>query len=90
VDAAGTVRLDKHRYYIRRSLRGRYVLLQIDAANGQVQVLVNEEVIKTMPLKDLHQQPMPFADYLALIRTEAVSQWRHYLHTARRYVQFVA
>jgi len=28
VDAAGTVKMDKHRYYIRRNLKGRYVLLQ--------------------------------------------------------------
>lgn len=89
VDAAGTIRLDKHRYYIRRDLRGRYVLLQIDAPNRQVLVLLNNELIKTMPLKGLHHQPLPFADYLNLIQTEAISQWRRYLHTAKRYVRFV-
>ena len=90
VDAAGTVRLAKQRYYIQRALKGRYVLLQIDASNGQVQVLLHDQIIKTMPLKDLHQQPLPFADYLALIKAEAISDWRRYLHSARRYIQFVA
>jgi len=90
VDAAGTVRLDKQRYYIQRALKGRYVLLQIDAPTGQVQVLLHDQIIKTMPLKDLQQQLLPFADYLALIKREAISDWRRYLHAARRYVQLVA
>jgi hypothetical protein len=89
VAANGTVRLDKHRYYIRRELRGRYVLLQIDAPNRQLQVLLNHEVIKTIPLKGLYQQPLPWPDYLRLIRAEAVSQWRRYLQRAKRYVRFV-
>lgn len=89
VAANGTVRLDKHRYYIRRELRGRYVLLQIDAPNHQLQVLLNNEVIKTIPLKGLYQQPLPWPDYLRLIRAEAVSQWRRYLQRAKRYVRFV-
>lgn len=89
VDAAGTVRLDKHRYYISRDLHGQTVLLQIDAPQRQIQVLVNGEVVKTRPLKDLPQPAMSFADYLTFIRAEAVSQWRHYLQTARRYVRFV-
>jgi len=89
IDASGTVRLDKHRYYISRDLHGHTVLLQIDAPERQLQVLVNGEVIKTMPLKGLPQQPMPLADYVSLMRVEAVSQWRHYLQTARRYVRLM-
>jgi transposase InsO family protein len=89
IDAAGTIRLGKDRYYISRERHKRTVLLQIDAPQRQLHVLVDGEVIKTMPLKGLTQQPLPFDDYVRLIQAEAVSQWRHYLHTARRYVRFV-
>lgn len=89
VNAAGAVKLAKHHYYIRRELKGRTVLLQIDAPNRQLEVLVGDELIKTIPLKGLHQQPMPFAAYLSLIQTEAVSEWRRYLQRTKRYVRFV-
>jgi hypothetical protein len=89
VDAAGTIRLDKHRYYISRDRHKQTVLLQIDASQRQVNVLVEGEVIKTLPLKGLTQQPLPFDDYVRLIQAEAVSQWRLYLQTARRYVRLV-
>lgn len=89
VMATGTVKLDKHHYYIRRDLKGRTVLLQIDAPNHQLQVLLGDEVIKTIPLKGLHQQLMPFDQYLALIQAEAVSEWRRYLQRTKRYVRFV-
>ena len=89
IDAAGTVRLDKERYYISRERHKQTVLLQIDAPQRQLNVLVDGEVIKTLPLKGLTQQPLPFDDYVNLIQAEAVSQWRHYVQTARRYVRLV-
>jgi hypothetical protein len=90
VDAAGTIRLDKHRYYIGQDRHKQTVLLQMDAPQRQVNVLVEGEVIKTLPLKGLTEQPMSFDQYVSLIQAEAVSQWRHYLQTARRYVRLVA
>jgi hypothetical protein len=89
VDAAGTIRLDKDRYYIGRERHKQTVLLKIEAPQRQINVLVEGEVIKTMPLKGLTQQPMPFDDYVNLIQTEAISQWRHYVQKARRYVRLV-
>lgn len=89
VSSAGTVKLGKYHYYLQRDLKGRTVLLQLDAANRQVQVWLDEKVIKTIPLKGLHPQPLPFSEYLALIQAEAVSEWRHYLQHAKRYVRFV-
>ena len=81
--------MDKHHYYIRRELKGRTVLLQIDAPNRQLEVLLGDELIKTIPLKGLHQQLMPFEAYLSLIRVEAISEWRLYLQRTKRYVRFV-
>ena len=89
IDANGTVRLDKHRYYIQRDLRGRYVNLQIDAAQRQILVLFNDTLLKAIPLKGLQQQQLPFDKFLAHIRAEAVSQWRQYLLRSRRYTRWL-
>jgi transposase len=89
IDANGTVRLDKHRYYIRRDLRGRYVNLQIDAAQRQILVLLNDTLLKAIPLKGLQQQELPFDKFLSHIRAEAVSQWRQYLQRSKRYTRWL-
>ena len=88
-DANGTAHLNKHRYYIQRGLKKRTVLLQIDATNRQFQVLLGEKLFKTIPIKGLHGDPMSFARYVQLIKAEAVSEWRRYLHQAKRYVRFL-
>jgi hypothetical protein len=90
VDANGTVKVGKHRYYIQRGLKKRTILMQIDAANRQFRLsLGKEEPFKTIPIKGLHDGPMPFERYLQLIKAEAVSEWRRYLHRTKRYVRFL-
>jgi hypothetical protein len=89
VAANGTVKLDKHGYYIRRDLKGRTVLLQIDAPQRQLHVLLGDKPLKTIPLKGLHHQLLSFEQYLTLIRTEAISEWRRYLQRTKRYIRFV-
>jgi hypothetical protein len=89
VDAAGTLHLDKHRYYIGRNRHKQTVVLQIDAPQRQVNARVDGQMIKTFPLKDLDQPLMSFEAYLTLIRAEAVSQRRQYVAKARRYVRLV-
>jgi transposase InsO family protein len=90
VNADGTVQLGKQRYYIQRKLHKQAVSLKIDAANRQIQVLLEDELIKSMPLKGLHDGPMPFERYVALIKAEAVSEWRRYKQKARYYLRLVA
>ncbi len=90
INANGSVKLDKQFYYVRRALKGHYVSLQIEAQSRQIQVFFEGQIIKSMPLKGLQSGLMAWADYLALIKAQAVSQWRTYLASARRYVQFVA
>lgn len=89
VNANGSVQLDKDRYYIRPDLHKQWVWLQIDAPNRQLHVLLDGKIIKTIPIKGLLDQPLPFNTYLKLIKQQAVSQWRLYLQSARRYVQIV-
>jgi len=53
VNASGGVKLDKHYYYVRSSLKKRSVVLQIAAEERSLKVLYNDEEIKTIPLKGL-------------------------------------
>jgi len=88
VNASGVISLNNQRYYIQRQLKGRTVLLQINAQQQAFQVILPDQAqpLKTIPLKDLYQTRLPFTDYLALLQQEAISQWRLYLRTHPRYV----
>ena len=90
VRADGTVQLGKHRYYIQRPLHKHYVSLKIDAPHRQIDVLLDGQLIKSIPLKGLHDGPMPWERYLALIKAEAVSEWRLYKRQAKYYIRLTA
>jgi hypothetical protein len=76
VRSNGTVSVDKHDYYVARSLKGRYVVLRMDAHDRQFVVELDRQPIKTMPIKSLYDQELDFADYVELIREEAISERR--------------
>ena len=86
VNAAGTVQLDKHKYYIGRAYHGRSVILQVDAANKQFKVELANQPLKTISLKGLEHRQMTFEEYLDFICKQAVSAWRLYMRKQRQYV----
>jgi hypothetical protein len=86
VNAAGSVQVDKHKYYIGRAYRGRSVVLQVDAANRQFNVELANKPLKTIPLKGLEDRLMSFDEYLEFICKQAVSAWRLYLRKRRVYL----
>ena len=86
VNPAGSVQVDKHKYYIGRAYQGRTVVLQVDAANKQFKVELANQPLKTLPMKGLEHGLMPFDDYLEFICKQAVSAWRLYLRKQRQYV----
>jgi hypothetical protein len=86
VNPAGTVQVDKHKYYIGRAYQGRLVILQLEAANQQFKVELANEPLKTIPIKGLEQRLMAFEAYLDFICKQAVSAWRLYLHNQRHYL----
>jgi transposase InsO family protein len=90
VNHAGSVKVDKHAYYIGRAHRGRYVVLKVDAAQQQFLVELAGELIKTIPLKGLQNQLMPFEQYLDFICQQAVSNWRLYLRKRLQYLPLAA
>jgi hypothetical protein len=89
VNAAGTVQVDKHKYYIGRAYRGRQVVLQVDAAGQQFKVELANKPLKTIPIKGLEHRQMSFDHYLDFICQQAVSAWRLWLCKHRTYVPLV-
>ncbi len=86
VNAAGTVQIDKQKYYVGRAFRGRLVLLRVDALNKKFVVELNDEVIKTIPIKGLFHGDLSFPDYLDFICKQAVSNWRLYIRKHPHYL----
>jgi len=84
VTSAGTISIDKDRYYIGRAHQGRYVVVQMVATDREFVVQFRGQVIKRLPIKGLYDEQLSFEQYLALIRAEAVSEWRRYLAKATR------
>jgi hypothetical protein len=66
VSPAGTVQVDKHKYYIGRAYRGQTAVLQVDATNKQFNVDLANKPLKTIPIKGLEHSQMPFAEYIDL------------------------
>jgi hypothetical protein len=71
VRSNGTVSVDEVSYYIGSGLAGQYVTLQVDAAARAFVVEAGERVVTCLPIKGLGQAPLPYADYLAQMRSEA-------------------
>lgn len=86
VNAAGSVQVDKQKYYIGQAYRGRMVVLQVDALNQQFKVELVNTLLKTVPIKELEQHSMSFERYLDFICQQAVSAWRLYLRKQPRYL----
>ena len=76
VDSAGTIAVDRFDYYVGRALRGRTVLITVDAAAKQLTVELDGKRIKQLTVKGLYQQSIAFVEYADLIIREARSEAR--------------
>ena len=72
----GTIRVANQRYYIRRTLRGHHVAVQVDAPTGQFIIRHGGRLLKHVPIRGLHRRPMAFDDYLTLLCREARQEAR--------------
>jgi hypothetical protein len=84
VTSTGRIQIDKHHYYIRRDLVGRYVVCKLDAKRRVFDVILDNQLIKTMPIKGLYNEVLPFGDYLDLMLKEAESEWRRLAYKRSR------
>ena len=70
----GTVTVDRVSYYVDQAWAGKYVSLQLDAAQRVFVVEYREQAIKQVPLKQLVGEQLSLEVYLELITVEARTQ----------------
>jgi transposase InsO family protein len=76
-----SVRVDLKSYYVGRALAGQHVALHLSAAKRALLVVHAQQVIKTLPLKDLSGQALRFEAFVQLMMGQARSERR--LRTAQ-------
>lgn len=84
ISSSGSVRIGGNSYYISRQLRGQFVSLQVDAPSRTFVVWHEIDCVKQLDIKGLVGMPLDFDEYLAHIKSEAVSSYRRYLYRSRR------
>lgn len=85
VAQGGTVKVDKHCYYLHRDLCGQRIVLQVDAKAREFVVKQGQKTLKRLPIKGLHGGILPFDEYLLWIQKEAISEWRRWQQKRVRY-----
>ncbi len=76
VNRHGQVSVDLKPYYVSARLAGQQVILQLDATQRCLHVLHQEQLLKSVPLKGLRGQVLPFEQFLTLMLQQARAQQR--------------
>lgn len=84
VGASGTVRIDKHSYYLNARFAGQSVLVRLDGHNKVFNFVIQNQLVKTLPVKGLLGGSMDFQTYLKTMLRLATSQERIRQQQARR------
>ena len=87
IRAGGDLTINHQDYYVSRSLAGRRVTCWVNAAEKSFDIWQPGGLIKSVPIKGLHGQSLPFQDYVALMKREARSEYQQYLRTHPRLTQ---
>src|SRR5215470_13883349 len=84
VQPNGSVVVDHRSYYVKQSLAGRQVVLLVNAPEQRFEVLLGREVVKSVAMKGLVGQSLPFEADAIRILEEARSEYRRWLQQQRR------
>jgi hypothetical protein len=84
-DASLTINLA--RYYVPRDLAGQQVACFINAPEKQFAIWQAGVRVRSVPIKGLSGRTVPFEEYVELMKQEARSEYRRYLHTHPRLTQ---
>ncbi len=87
IRADGKLTINRQDYYVSRSLAGQRVTCWVNAAEKGFDIWQPGGRIKSVPMKGLHGQVMPFEEYVALMKREARSEYQQYLRTRPRLTQ---
>jgi transposase InsO family protein len=80
----GTITVSDTSYYIRQTLRGQYITLQIDAPAREFVVYHQQQEIKRLPIKGLVGQRVSFATFVEYLVQDARRAQRQRWHQQRR------
>lgn len=83
----GTVEVDRRVYYLKHTLAGQQVVLLVNAPERVCEVFLGREHLKSVAIKGLVGQRLPFAAYATRMREEARSEYRRYLQQHRGWRQ---
>ncbi len=87
IRTGGKLTINHEDYYVSRSLASQRVTCWVNAAEKCFDIWQPGGRIKSVPIKGLHGQVMPFEEYVALMKQEARSEYRQYLRTHPRLTQ---
>jgi hypothetical protein len=87
IHAGGDLTINHQDYYVSRTLAGQRVTALVNAAEKRFEIWQPGRLIKSVPIKGLHGQIMPFQEYVALMKGEARSEYRQHLRTHPRLTQ---
>jgi len=76
VTSSGRIQIGRQRYFVRRDLAGRHVVCRLDAHRRVFEVLLENRVLKTTPIKELYDEVLEFGEYLELMLKEAEAERR--------------
>jgi hypothetical protein len=84
VQANGSIQVGRQRYYVARAEAGKTVAVTVGSHSKLLKVIRDRQVIKSMPIKGLHDESMALDRYVTVICQEAESEYRLYLAGKRR------
>jgi transcriptional regulator with XRE-family HTH domain len=87
IRAGGDLTINHQDYYVSRTLAGQRVTCWVNAAEKRFEIWQPGGLIKSVPIKGLHGQMMPFQQYVTLMKQEARSEYQQYLRTHPRLTQ---
>jgi transposase InsO family protein len=71
VNSNGAIHVDRHSYYVGETWAGQPVLVQVDVPKEVFHIRCDDETVKTVPMKGLVTQELPFEAYPDVMKQEA-------------------
>lgn len=76
VKSDGRVSVDGTDYYIKQAFAGQLIMVRVNAAERNLEVLLQETFIKVLPIKGLQGKRMPLEDSITFMQERARSEER--------------
>ena len=84
IDPNGSIKIGNHRYYVRKALAKQHIAVRVLPSTQELQVYLDKQVVKVLPVKGLYHGQMLLEDYVTHICREAVSEARRLQMKRRR------